>query len=322
MKKHEFERLIATIDQLTASQRHRLTALLLDADERAQVVELLESAMNPHLACPRCRGHRLHRHGVNAGLQRFRCTDCGRTFNSLSETPLSRLRLKDLWLQYSKCLLRSLTVRAAAARVGVHKNTAFRWRHRFLTAPKTDRCFPLHGIAEADEIFFHESQKGSRQLNRPPRKRAEPAKKRGISEEQVCVVVARDRAGQTIDFIAGLGPVTKVQLKRGLAPILDPDVLLVTDSNASYRYFARECGISHQAVNLKAKQRVKGAAHVQNVNAYHSRLRGWIGNFHGVATHYLPNYLGWRWALDKDRITDPAVLLCSSAGAIPHLTWT
>lgn len=322
MNKREFEQLVESVERLTPAQRDKLKMLLSKVDGKAKAVALLESAMAPHLACPKCRGHHLHRHGFNAGLQRFRCVDCGRTFNSLSETPLSRLRLKDRWLQYSKCLLRSLTVRGAAARVGVHKNTAFRWRHRFLTAPKADRCFPLHGIAEADEIFFHESQKGSRNLSRPPRKRAEPAGKRGISDEQVCVVVARDRAGQTVDFIAGLGPVTKVQLKRGLAPILDQDALLVTDSNASYRFFAKECGISHQAVNLRSGRRVNGAVHVQNVNAYHSRLRGWLQIFHGVATHYLPNYLGWRWALDKDRVTKPEDLLCSSAGAFPHLAWT
>jgi hypothetical protein len=34
--------------------------------------------------------------------------------------------------------------------------------------------------------------------------------------------------------------------------------------------------------------------HVQNVNAYHSRLKNWMRRFHGVATERLPSYLGWR----------------------------
>ena len=54
----------------------------------------------------------------------------------------------------------------------------------------------------------------------------------------VCIVVARDRTGQTADFVTGNGPVTKRQLHRDLAPVLDRDVLLVTDGNAVYRYFA------------------------------------------------------------------------------------
>jgi hypothetical protein len=42
------------------------------------------------------------------------------------------------------------------------------------------------------------------------------------------------------------------------------------------------------------------AWHVQNVNAYHSRLKAWIRKFHGVATRYLKNYLGWFRALERD----------------------
>ncbi|MFD2366329.1 IS1595 family transposase, partial [Pseudoduganella sp. GCM10020061] len=36
----------------------------------------------------------------------------------------------------------------------------------------------------------------------------------------------------------------------------------------------------------------------------------------------LPNYLGWRWALDKHRIEDPLVMLRATVGVFPHLTWT
>jgi len=39
---------------------------------------------------------------------------------------------------------------------------------------------------------------------------------------------------------------------------------------------------------------IKGIFHIQNVNAYHSRFKGWMERFHGVATRYLRNDLGWR----------------------------
>jgi hypothetical protein len=93
-----------------------------------------------------------------------------------------------------------------------------------------------------------------------------------------------------------------------------------------HRAFAREVGIMHAAVNLRAGIRVNGAVHVQNVNAYHSSLRGWLSVFHGVATRYLPNYLGWRWILDARRIGSPESLLKAALGAfthfVPHLTVT
>jgi len=38
--------------------------------------------------------------------------------------------------------------------------------------------------------------------------------------------------------------------------------------------------------------------HINNVNGYHGRLKEWLRPFHGVATKYLANYLGWRRTLE------------------------
>src|ERR687898_823601 len=38
--------------------------------------------------------------------------------------------------------------------------------------------------------------------------------------------------------------------------------------------------------------------HINNVNAYHGRLKEWLRPFHGVATKYLNRYLGWRRSLE------------------------
>ena len=319
MQTAEWKRFIAQFANL--SQRQRLAGInLLGAAPRDAVVNLIERTARPH--CPACQSTHCHRHGHAHGLQRYRCVPCGRTFNALSGTPLARLRHKGRWLAYADCLLASDSVRQAARQLGVHRNTTFRWRHRFLTLARTDRPLCLHGIAEADEVYLLDSEKGSRHLTRPARRRGGHARQRGISSEQVCIVVARDRTGQTLDFVTGKGALTKVQLHACLPPVIDKDVLLVTDGHAAYRAFAAEAGISHQAANLRAGIRVQGAAHVQNVNAYHSRLREWLRIFHGVASRYLPNYLGWRWILDARRIRSPEALLKATVGEFPHLTVT
>jgi hypothetical protein len=50
--------------------------------------------------------------------------------------------------------------------------------------------------------------------------------------------------------------------------------------------------VGHHAVNLSAGIRVDGPWHVQNVNAYDSRLKGGLRHFHGVSTRTLDSYLG------------------------------
>ena len=313
MQASRFTKWLRQAALLTRRQREQLLDTLRPAIGLDRVCAAIADAPPP-CRCPACGAQRPYRHGCDRGLQRYRCRACGKTFNPLTGTPLARLRHRAKWLDYLDKMLESGSVRASAKAVGVHRNTAFRWRHRFLHRAKDDRPDRLAGIAEADELFILESQKGSRQLDRPPRKRGGKASRRGISRELDCVLVARDRTGRTVDFVTGRGAVTKHQLHHHLKPVLDPDVLLVTDFHGPYRAFAREAGISHEAVNLRAGERVRGAIHVQHVNAYHRRFRQWLARFHGVASRYLPNYLGWRWALDGERITSPARFLRAALG--------
>jgi transposase-like protein len=320
--KQYLERFSAQLAKLSQRQRAGMAALLNRSLLQEKTAALIEAAGAAQRHCPRCHSTHLHRHGHAAGLQRYRCAICARTFNALTGTPLARLRHRGKWLSFLDGMLASNTVRRAALLAGIHKNTSFRWRHRFLANTQSDRHWPLGGITEADETYLLESQKGSRQLDRPPRRRGGTARRRGLSAEHVCILVARDRTGKTFDFVTGRAPLTRGHLRRHLAPVIERDILLVTDSHPAYRAFSLEAGITHRAVNLSARVRVAGALHVQNVNAYHSRFKEWLGRFHGVASRYLPNYLGWRWALDGGRIGSPELLLRSALGHIPHLAVT
>ena len=81
---------------------------------------------------------------------------------------------------------------------------------------------------------------------------------------------------------------------------MDEASVLCTDGAAVYAAFARRTGITHKVVYARPGLRVQEAAfHIQNVNAYHSRLKSWMVRFHGVATKYLVNYLGWRRMLER-----------------------
>jgi transposase-like protein len=323
MKAPEFLKLISEINQLDHHQRSVLTTTLAQLSDEPLVSELIETAFDTKGICPYCTHTESYRHGSASGLQRYRCKSCKKTFNALTGTPLAHLRYKSKWLAYLEAITQSLTVRQAALDLDVHRNTTFRWRHRFLTWIKQDRPSILHGITEADETYLLESQKGSRKLSRKPRKRGGSASKRGISDEQVCILIARDRSKQTVDFVTGNGAITKALLTEHLKPILDADALLVSDSNPSYHAFCQAENITHEAVNLSQNQRViKGAYHVQNINAYHSRFKSWLIHFHGVATKYLPNYLGWCRMMDEYQNLTPEMLLNSALGDFQHLTVT
>ena len=211
--------------------------------------------------------------GMARGLRRYQCKGCGRTFNALSGTPLSGLHHKERWLSFGASLAEGETVKASAARCDVAVSTAFRWRHRFLAAARSDSEV-LKGIVEADETYVLESRKGARGLGRKARRRGGKAKKRGLSREQVPVLMAADRSGTTVSAV--LPRVDAAALAAALDPVVAKDALLVSDGGASYPPCAAALGVSHEALNRSMGERVRGDLHVQTVNSRHSRLKDFL----------------------------------------------
>ena len=182
------------------------------------------------------------------------------------------------------------TIKEFAERCGIAPSTAHRWRHRFLAAMRQapDR---LAGIVEADETFVLESRKGERKLERKPRRRGGKAKKRGLSREQVPILVAADRGGATLSHT--LPALNADSVKDVLEPILAPDALLVSDANRCYPPVAAALDIPHESINASAGGRVRGALHIQTVNSRQSQIKGFLRGFRSIATKYLDSYLRW-----------------------------
>ena len=277
--------------------------------QASQSVEVIEQHALQQAVCPHCHGTRLVRNGTADGLQRYKCRSCARTFNALTGTPLARLRHKGKWLDQAAALAQGLTVKQAAQQLAVAPSTAFRWRHRFLSLPRQRKPHALAGVVEIDETYVRRSFKGRPVLERPPHQRGGRACMAGLSREQIPVLVARDRHGSTTDHI--LPDHGKPPIVEFLAPLLPADAVVCTDGGSSLGHALRDLKLQHHCVPASAGRHVDGAWHIQNVNAYHSRLKLWLRRFHGVATRYLANYLGWFRALEAAEAgpAQPASLL-------------
>ena len=292
MKNQPFHKLLKSLTDLTFTQSKQLQEHLTHQCQ----IENLEEIIGKVESCPHCHSHELHKWGVRSSLQRYRCKACSKTFNALSTTSLARLRHKEVWIDYSQDLLKGESVRASAAHCHVEPSTTFRWRHRMLQIPIISKAKEVHGIVEFDETYFLESQKGNHPLSRPARKRGGSATQRGISSEQIAVLIVRDRNGNTTDSI--LEKSNQYTIAEVMLPILDHDALLCSDKKPSYKAFAKNNHLRLETINVSHKEHVRGIVHVQNVNAYDSRLKEWMKHFHGVATCHLESYLGWMRVLD------------------------
>lgn len=165
-------------------------------------------------------------------------------------------------------------------------------------APALDKPTRLVGIVEADETFILESFKGRRaDLPRASRKRGGKPKKTGLSAEQIPVLVARDRAGTTIDGV--LPKLDRASVTAVLAGVVTSDNEVCCDGGKAIAAFARAGGIPYHVLPKPGRPKPEAPhLHINNVNAYHSRLKEWLRPFHGVATKNLTHYLGWRRTLE------------------------
>lgn len=303
MKNQDIRKLTSAIGKLSAAD---LGAIKKAVSKRERKVEaaIVENEMAEAVkACPHCGHKKLRSAGSKGGRKRFKClsTACGKTFNGLTGTPLAGLHSPDKFLANARHMIAGDSVRATAKALGLNKDTAFHWRHRFLESLDAMQPTKLQGVVEADETFFLESFKGQRKgIPRKPKKRGTPAAKRGLSKEQIPVLVARDRTSAAT-LTAVLPSRKGKDISESLSPKLAKDTVLMTDGATAYRAVGRDRGVEVRAVPANPKKKSAGPNHINNVNAYDRRLKQWMDRFNGVATKYLPHYLGWHRWLDASK---------------------
>ena len=299
MNSKAYQALVAHLGDLSAVQCEALITALKRKLPVDDAVQLIDTKFQADPCCGHCRSRDVRGWSSQGGMKRYRCKACSKTFNALTGTPLAYLHRRDCWFAYAQSLADGLSLRKAAKRCGISLDTSFRWRHRFLASAKTVKAKTVKGIVEADETFIRRSVKGSKRLvGRAPRKRGTPAKPGLSSDDYAPVLIVRDRHGATTDHV--LPDLDGPTFARVLKPVVANDALLVSDGRAAYGQFADAAGLLHISLNASKGERTFGSYHIQNVNAYISNLRNWMHRFRGVATKYLPSYLGWRRLIERE----------------------
>ncbi|CAM3658317.1 IS1595 family transposase [Cohnella lubricantis] len=200
------------------------------------VGEIREIRFSNGLSCVHCGSVCIKRNGMNRSRQRYLCKDCGSSFNNTTAIPLSGTHYPHKWLKYFQLMVKGVTLPKIAEQLDIHVSTAFYWRHKILSALRSLGFSTLRGVIESDETYFLESDKGKKSIShRKPRKRGGKANKRGISKEQISIVVAHDRNGNVIFKLAGRGRITANDIEQTLGKCLVMKIVLCTDSATNYK---------------------------------------------------------------------------------------
>lgn len=227
-------------------------------------VEARETSDPPPL-CPHCAGATTRWGRSAAGHRRRCCRDCNRTH--VERPPaLKRMHRPDVlqWLLRDMLSRSPSSVRAFAARYGLHRTSVWRWRLHLLK-----HTMPRHlEQSELDGLVVRESRKGSREWVRhernpgrwpcPPRPRWSDRPKLH-TESNWLVWIMMDRDGGSIRLAAG---------RSAQRSLMRPNAI---------RFRSLICGAS-------------------------DTLRMFLAPFCGPATRYLHLYAAWHALRDGKRI--------------------
>jgi len=287
MASKQFQNILHHVSNLNYGQLKKLRHEVESNISNNQVGQAIADHEETISHCPHCDSHALNRWGMTRqGIQRFKCKSCEKTFNALADSPLYRMRKPQKWIEYTKLMWDGVSLRKAAKALNITLRTSFRWRHTFIKAPACANPSELMGIIEADETFLPESSKGKRKIERKSRKRG------GGRIKLVPIFIALDRTGAISHRV--LERNTKENLQAQLKPLLSSGSVLCTDGNLSYKGIAKELDIDHKRlIGIENIRVIDSVYHIQTLNNYMKRFKGWIKRFNGIGTDYIENYLSW-----------------------------
>lgn len=137
-----------------------------DEEMKDAFTAIRESRFNGGLACVHCGSVKVKRNGKYKNRQRYLCRDCGKSFNDLTNTPISGTHYLGKWPTFFQLIVEGYTLLKIAERLNIHLSTSFYWRHKVLFALRSLGFHTLKGIVESDETFFKESLKGRKVVDR------------------------------------------------------------------------------------------------------------------------------------------------------------
>lgn len=303
------------VEGLSVSDQKRLNMLLSESLSTATNPIFTALENNCDVKCTHCGSDKVYKNGTFKGRQRYVCNTCTKSFRNTTGTCVQGIHKIEIWDKYIEYFLESKSVRKISKELGISFQTVMNWRHKLLSSFENVYTKQFKGIVEMDDILIRFNQKGRRVNNgfieesrrtscyinsygNPVSKKIKGNRKRGISNDQVSVLLNIDRYGTVGMGKIRRGKMTKKSLERvinkSFKDRLNKNNTVVTDDARSYVSVLNGLNLDHEQINAGRKEWVNGRYHLNTLNNRDRQYKDWIRtNFSSVSTKYLKNYLNY-----------------------------
>lgn len=140
---------------------------------------------------------------------------------------------------------------------------------------------------EMDEKYTPYSHKGTKIEGIKSKHRGTPASKRGLSNEQVCIITAIQRFGHTIARTLNYGKPTSLNLLR-FGDCLEANSFVMLDGSNSYNELLESKNCTKKVlINHESYDKFN---HLNTVNSFHKIIEEKLEKYRGVASKYINRY--------------------------------
>jgi transposase-like protein len=240
--------------------------------------------------CPNCHSlNHIKKTKNNINLTIFKCKDCKRKFNILSQTPLEKTPYEwPVWVTVLEQMLKNQSINNITSHLiasGIVKKIddltvsamVNKIRNSFISMPLPD----MVGVVQCDEKHFKESQKGIRHpidvvldltikgSTRRGRKRSKASKLGTMGPEFSTVCCAVDSNGHSLAKVVTMGHMKLGMFENKIASHFEDITFLCSDMNPIYTQYAAIHKVPQYVINSAYHKIMdKCSSKAQKVAAY------------------------------------------------------
>ncbi len=256
-------------------------------------LEYLESIVP--ICCPVNVKHHTKKNGHKSGTQRIWCYDCNTSYSITNKSIIEHSILNYYQL---KNLLKSMydfkPLEEIAHELNIDKSTVFESQIRIFEAlEQLNSNNKLSGIVQADEKYIRINFKGTPRdkMPRPSRKNGSTNLTSGISNDQICVIVALDSSGNILIKVVGNGNASTNMISKALENKIVPNSILVTDSKNSYDKFAKNNNL--KLIKIPSDSHKKDGYTINGVNEIMSEIETYLYRKRGISSKHLQHHMNF-----------------------------